>query len=416
MGDGLRVVLQPQQMPDCHRAVAELFGCIMSEYQYYEFQAIDRALSAAEIDQLRACSSRAHITPTSFVVDYSWGHFKGNEDAWMANYFDAFLYLANWGTHILKLRLPKRRLTPAQVRVYCQEGHQASVSVWEVSDKLIITFVSDTEEGEDWVEAEGYLSSLISVRAELAQGDLRALYLGWLLQLQAEEIDDEEPEPPVPPGLGQLSASLESLVEFLRIDRDLLAVAAEASAPLGDARLDRDQVLAWVSGLAVAEKERLLADFIIDHDDTSLLELRQRLYAQHTHGHATAKPARTAGQLLNAAERHTEERQRRLAEQQAQERAQREREAARARQRHLDSLVGRETALWAEIETLIDTKQPKNYDRAVQLLIDLRDLAVQGEHHAFHSRINALRQAHTRKPSLMARFKKAGLCNETEHH
>ena len=80
----------------------------MSEYQYYEFQAIDRALSEKEMAELRAYSTRARITPTSFVNDYAWGDVKGNADAWMEKYFDAFLYLANWGTHRLKLRLPAR--------------------------------------------------------------------------------------------------------------------------------------------------------------------------------------------------------------------------------------------------------------------------------------------------------------------
>jgi hypothetical protein len=67
----------------------------MSEYQYYEFQAIDRPLTEKEMRELRSYSSRAHITPASFVNDYSRGDFKGNEDTWMEKYFDAFLYLAN---------------------------------------------------------------------------------------------------------------------------------------------------------------------------------------------------------------------------------------------------------------------------------------------------------------------------------
>jgi len=85
----------------------------MSEYQYYEFQAIDRPLKAREMSELRSYSTRVRITPTSFVNDYSWGSFKGDEDAWMEKYFDAFLYLANWGTHVLKLRLPSRLLDAA---------------------------------------------------------------------------------------------------------------------------------------------------------------------------------------------------------------------------------------------------------------------------------------------------------------
>jgi hypothetical protein len=68
----------------------------MSEYQYYEFQAIDRRLSDKEMQALRSHSTRAQITPTSFVNEYSFGSFKGDEDAWMDKYFDAFLYVANY--------------------------------------------------------------------------------------------------------------------------------------------------------------------------------------------------------------------------------------------------------------------------------------------------------------------------------
>ena len=183
----------------------------MSEYQYYEFQAIDRPLTEKEMGELRSYSTRARITPTSFVNDYSWGSFKGDEDAWMEKYFDAFLYLANWGTHILKLRLPSRLLDLKTAQLYCP-GREAFAN--EKNGKVILSFVSEDEEGGEWVEGEGLLSSLISVRAEIARGDLRGLYLGWLLCVQNGELDEEDVEPPVPPGLGQLSASLESLVEF----------------------------------------------------------------------------------------------------------------------------------------------------------------------------------------------------------
>ena len=55
----------------------------LSEYQYYEFQAIDRPLTEREIRALRAFSTRARITPTSFVNSYDWGDFKGDPRKWM---------------------------------------------------------------------------------------------------------------------------------------------------------------------------------------------------------------------------------------------------------------------------------------------------------------------------------------------
>jgi hypothetical protein len=99
---------------------------------------------------------------------------------------------------------------------------------------------------------------MISVRAELARGDLRALYLGWLLLVGTGELDDEDVEPPVPPGLGQLSASLESLADFLRIDGDLLHVAAEASPPLGNSGVAGEEVRAWVEKRALNWRDYLI--------------------------------------------------------------------------------------------------------------------------------------------------------------
>ena len=50
----------------------------LSEYQYYEFQAIDRPLGEADREALRALSTRARITATSFTNHYEWGDFKGD--------------------------------------------------------------------------------------------------------------------------------------------------------------------------------------------------------------------------------------------------------------------------------------------------------------------------------------------------
>ena len=111
----------------------------MSEYQYYEFQAIDRPLTEREMGELRSYSTRARITPTSFINDYSWGRFKGNENAWMEKYFDAFLYLANWGTRILKLRLPSRLLNLKTARSYCSDAGK-TMYVSEKNGKVMLTF------------------------------------------------------------------------------------------------------------------------------------------------------------------------------------------------------------------------------------------------------------------------------------
>ncbi|MEX5633542.1 hypothetical protein [Parafrankia sp. FMc2] len=50
----------------------------MSTYQYYEFLAVDRPLNARQQDEVRALSTRARITATSFTNEYHLGDFGGD--------------------------------------------------------------------------------------------------------------------------------------------------------------------------------------------------------------------------------------------------------------------------------------------------------------------------------------------------
>lgn len=375
----------------------------MSEYEYYEFQALDRRLTAAEMARLRAVSTRARITPTSFVNDYEWGNFKGDEDAWMERYFDAFLYFANWGTRVLKLRLPSRLLDGRTADLYCTTD---TVSAREHQGNTILTFNSEEEEHE-WPEEQDALSALIPIRTQLASGDLRSLYIGWLLCAQNGELDDEDVEPPVPAGLAELDGSLHRLVDFLRVDTDLLGVAAAGSPPLRVQTLAPQAIRTWIAGRPGAEKDDYLARFIADGEPGLALELQRLIGPQIL---APCSGARTVGELLRAAEQTVEERRRAAAARAAAERQRQEQEKALARARHLEAIARREPSVWTEIQSLIATKQPASYDRAVGLLVDLRDIAAaRGDESGFAHRLDALEAEHARKPSLLARIQNAGL-------
>ena len=377
----------------------------MSEYQYYEFQALDRRLTAAEMARLRAFSTRARITPTSFVNTYDWGDFKGDENAWMDQYFDAFLYFANWGTRVFSLRLPSRLLGMATAELYC--GSQ-SAAAREHKANTILTFNSDEEEDE-WPEEEDALSALIPIRTQLAGGDLRALYIGWLRCAQTGELEDEQLEPPVPPGLGELDGSLERLVDFLRVDAELLDVAAAASSPLHVQTLTREAIRTWIAGRPGAEKDAWLEQFIAADDPALATELQRRIAGRNVAVPA-AGTARTVGALCDAAQKASEKRQREANARAEAERQRRDHEAAVARSKYLTNLAREEPAVWAEIETLIATKQPASYDRAASLLVDLRDIAAaRGGDSEFHARLHALRTQHQRKPSLLSKIERAGL-------
>ncbi|HZX00606.1 MAG TPA: hypothetical protein VFF45_00015 [Bacilli bacterium] len=90
----------------------------MSEYQYYEFLAIDRPLEPEDMAALRQITSRASITPTRLCNVYHWGDFRGDPRALIVRYFDAFVYLANWGTRRLMLKLPRAAVEPEDLSPY----------------------------------------------------------------------------------------------------------------------------------------------------------------------------------------------------------------------------------------------------------------------------------------------------------
>lgn len=199
----------------------------VSEYQYYEFRAIDEPLTRHQQEELRSLSSRAEITATRFQNEYNYGDFRGSPEELMKRYFDAFLYLANWGTRQLIFRLPKETLDRKTAEQYC---HHENASVTATRDHVVISLHLEQEEADDWLEGEGLIDELLPLRDALAEGDLRLLYLAWLSGIrQADDYDEDpedEPEPPVPAGLNQLDDSLRAVIDFLEMDEDLIAVAA----------------------------------------------------------------------------------------------------------------------------------------------------------------------------------------------
>jgi hypothetical protein len=385
----------------------------MSEYQYYEFRAIDRPLTEHQMEELRALSTRADITPTSFVNTYNWGDFKGDPAKLMEKYFDAFVYVANWGTHEFMLRIPSRFLPAcaAQFATSCD-----TVTWWESGDNTIISFRVEDEPGQWDEEGEGWLDSLISIRNDLMAGDLRALYLGWLRDIQGVEFDEGEAEPEVeplpPPGLRALTTPLDSLVDFLGVDRDLISAAAANSPDLDSTQPSKEELARWICSLPEADKNEFLLELATQESPHFRRELLLRFQQSRAGSNSVSvqPQQRTVAELLAAAQARTATRVREEQEQARVERERKEREAAIARANYLDGLRRRQAQTWAEVESLIATKRPQGYDRAVGLLRDLGELSDKdGKSAEFQSRVRRLRESHSKKPSFLQRLAKTGL-------
>jgi len=380
----------------------------VAEYQYYEFLAIDRPLDARQLAELRALSTRARISPSRFVNTYQWGDFRGDPRALMTQYFDAFLYTANWGARRLMLRLPSRLLDPSTARRYC---HTDSASAWAAGKIVILDLSREDQDGswEDEEYGEESLGSIIPARAELATGDLRLLYLAWLLSVESGELADDDAEPPIPPGMAALNAPLRSLADFLRLDEDLIAVAAEASEEQKDSSPSPQELKRWVAVLPARERDALLVRLVLGDDVHLRTELLRRSHGESTDGPQHREP-RTVAELRDAAAARRVEREWLAAIEQARKRARRERDAALARDKRLEELALHEEQAWGQVDASIETKKPAGYDSAVGLLSDLRAVSERkGRPEAFAKRFAQLREQHLKKSSLLDRFDRAGL-------
>jgi len=52
----------------------------MGEYQFYEFQALDRPLSKKEMQEIARLSSRGELTPYQAIFVYNYGDFPAEAD------------------------------------------------------------------------------------------------------------------------------------------------------------------------------------------------------------------------------------------------------------------------------------------------------------------------------------------------
>ena len=85
----------------------------MSEYQYYEFRAIDRSLTEEEQATVGKLSSRVNMSPTHAIFVYNYSDFPARAEEILAKYFDAMLYMTHYS---------RRTLVVADVAYFSEEA------------------------------------------------------------------------------------------------------------------------------------------------------------------------------------------------------------------------------------------------------------------------------------------------------
>jgi hypothetical protein len=375
----------------------------MSEYQIYEFQSVDRPLTPEERQQIRQLSSRVDPTSHRAVFTYSHGDFRGDPLNALATYFDSMYYIANFGVQQLAFRFPKALLDTTAIAPYLFEG---CIRLITKGEWYILEFSYSTEEGFGWLEEQNMLPDLINLRQEILNQDYRGLYLAWLklVTLKLEEtyhdfeLEDEDIEPPVPPGLQKLSTAQAAFAQTFEIDPALLTAAQQASDPL-----TASTSLNWQRAIAQLSPEQQHSFLVrLASGETNLTAKLQKVLRPLLEEQSTTiqeQPRRSVKTLLEMAAVEQEK-----AARLAKEKAKAERIKA------LQKLTPQASRLWQEVEEVMRDKKGHSYGKAVELLQDLRDLAVlQREEIAFEARLHKLSVSYPPTPALAKRLKQAKL-------
>ncbi|MBW1740749.1 MAG: hypothetical protein JRI35_07760 [Deltaproteobacteria bacterium] len=383
----------------------------MSEYQYYEFLAIDRPLTADEMAELRALSTRAVITPVSFTNEYNWGDFKGDPEKLMQRYFDAHVYVANWMTAIFMVRLPIEALTQETVKAVTVPY---ILDIKDTKTHWIITW--SLEESEDYDrfgmdDGRGWMARLAPVRDELLRGDLRSLYIGWLAALSQEMMDDDEIEPLSVSGLGDLTAAQQALAEFLEVDPDLLAGAGMGSPAAPKAEISPQEMDKWINTLPREEVNSILKQLLEGKGQQAERSVRNRfaVWRRGLQTDDTDAPRRTVGKLRKNAEKARLIR----IEKQKRDRKQREIKRREKRKAYLKNLSSDFPKAWALVKEPVERGSGRGYDEACRILVDIAEAYdLFATKKQFQNELKKFMAGHLRRKALIKRLVKAGIWEE----
>ncbi|MEM9486366.1 MAG: hypothetical protein AAGA83_22035, partial [Cyanobacteria bacterium P01_F01_bin.116] len=364
-----------------------------------EFQAIDRPLTAKEQATIQKLSSRVELTPHRAIFLYNYGDFRGKPEELVTKYFDIMFYISNWGTRQLIFRFPRAIVDPDWYEPYALPY---AITIKQTKEYVVLNINISDEDGSmgGWVEGEGWLPQLLPLRDQLLTGDVRLLYLAWLRTVPncaGYKIEKDPTEPPIPPGLGKLSDPLETFMELVELDSDLVAVAAEASQNVPAKSKSALLLEERLADLSTSEKEEFLIKLVRrePHVDLQLINRLKELAGPVDTMPESVSGYRTLSELTEMMDVAYEKRK------------QKEQEAARRKRiKELKTLAPKEEKLWQQVVILIETKQAKPYDEATALLKDLRDLAeYQKKLPEFIGRFNELKDDYQNRPALMRRLR-----------
>lgn len=378
----------------------------MSEFQYYEFYAIDKELTRQEREQVDKLSSRFSPTSRRAIFTYSYSDFRHNEESVLLKYFDFFLYLSNWGTKRVMYKFPQEIVNYDEIKQYKSSFENEYVDngilIYKKSKFVIVDINLSKEEGDFWVEEENNWSAdLMGLRQNILDGDYRALFIIWLhiknLEYDYEtiDLDTKISKQLIPDNLNQLNSNLNRLIEFYEVNKDWITGAAKYSAKSSTKSKNYNQ---QIKNLPVDKKDEYLLR-ILEGELNLNIKLKKELDKIGGKQQKQSTEKITLRQLLNSIN-DAEDKRRQI-----------EKKEEEVRQlNRLKDIEKNKSAILKEIKHHVERGTGKSYDEALERIIRLRDLAKhKNEELKFNRWINKLKKEIMKKPAMIRRIENQGL-------
>ncbi len=369
----------------------------MSEYQFVHFIAIDRPLDDEQLAFMKRQSTRATVTRREFTNEYHYGEFHGKTLEMMRRGFDLHVHFANYGIRTLMFRLPDGF-----------PGGMELLQPYLIEDTLewkldkdgpggVLT-IHPEYDGGNWNgyyhHLEDLLTELTPVREMLIRGDLRPLYIAWLVCAPFES-----PEPPAPAGLHSLPKSLQKLADFYEISPDLLHVAAEESEVIQEPVATPLPISEWLQNKSEKQRMTLLEDLLRDESGIVRTNALQSI----------RKTLKASAWPVQLTQRTMEDLFRKAREQKVIRERQENDAKENLRKTRLADMAKNPSQTVAAVSKLVAMRSIGKYSEAVALLCELREALGPDIGPEFTSSVAAeLRVAFPRTNGLIAKLKESG--------
>ena len=398
----------------------------MSEYQYFEFRAVDRPLTDKELTYARKQSSRAEISRWCFTNEYHFGDFHGNADGMLLRGYDVFLHYANFGVRTIKIRLPAGLPFGRKLWSKFIDGKLLKWKPDPKGSSGTLTLEPYFEPFDSFWEFNDCLDDVIALRERLIAGDLRALYLLWLCVAGDENFDPiEVVEPPVPVGLQEFDLKLDGLFHFYGIDP--LMVDAAADLPVANGKPQKkmpapiilspaERLKPWLKSLSDKQAKKHLEQLLVSDTVTIKAELLAAIAKDRASSKQVDWPTVELNRTFDILLTQTEVlRQGFDAVEKKKQAAKAKRDAAKAereREKRMAEMIKDPQKWLAETERLADERGTDNYKLAAEILADLKE-AIGGAKGASLARKHAahLTRKHPTLNHLKSSLRKRGLLN-----